>query len=310
MTTVEIATHGSTLALEGRRLRINRHEGGHAHVPIEDLDLVILEVPAVGVSGAALAALAEAGVPMMVCDARHVPAAWLHPLGVADIFDPRRARRQAALGERTRDRLWRDLVCAKIMAQADLVADLGLPDARLRRLAEDVDKGDPENREATAAQFYWPALFGEDFRRRGDSTEVAALDWGYAVLRAMICRALVAAGLYPAIGLHHMAAGNAFNLADDVIEPYRPLVDRLVREARLADPTLAPAQWKPRLAALGEHPLAMAGKTLRARAAVKATVDSLARIVDDGKGRIALPTRILEARDARRLATDVADGVL
>ncbi|MBM3554856.1 MAG: type II CRISPR-associated endonuclease Cas1 [Alphaproteobacteria bacterium] len=311
MATVEITSHGSTIALDGRRLRINRADAASAHVPIDDVDFVILQVPAVGVSGAALAALASAGIPVLLCDDKHLPAAWLHPLGVADVFDPDRARRQAGLPERTRDRLWRGLVIAKIAAQADLLSRRGSDvAARVARLSGEVKEGDADNREALAAQLYWPGLFGRDFRRRGDGPIAGALDWGYAVLRALVCRSLVVGGLYPAIGLHHRSAGNAFNLADDLIEPYRPLVDEIVVQAAARDPALPPALWKPDLAALGEIPVELDGKILRARAAIGETIASLARIIDSGKGALALPRRIGGIEHAGRMASDVVDGVL
>lgn len=243
MATVEVRTPGTTIALEGRRLRFNAQSVTLGHVPLADLDLLVFEVPAVGVSGAALAALAAAGIPTLVCDARHRPAAWLSPVGAADSFDPDRARRQAGLPERTRARLWRQIVRAKITAQADVLCDLGIPDMPLRSLVQRVAPGDPSNIEATAAQRYWVALFGPGFRRRADTPLVGALDWGYAVLRALVCRALVTAGLHPSIGLQHRSGGNAFNLADDLIEPYRPVVDRRVRSCFAAKEP-AGAVWK------------------------------------------------------------------
>ena len=311
MATVEVASHGSTIALDGRRLRVNRPDSPPAYVVVDDLDLVVLQIPAVGVTGAALVALSAIGIPVMFCDEKHMPAAWLHPIGVSDVFDPDRARKQAALPTRTRDRLWRDLVSAKIAGQARLIEERGKEfAARLHRVSDEVGEGDAENKEALAAQLYWPALFGDDFRRRGDDPKVGALDWGYAVLRALVCRALVSAGLYPAIGIHHRSAGNAFNLADDLIEPYRPLVDRLVREASAKQGAFPPTSWKPTLSALGEYPVSLDGKLMRARAAVRETVASFARIVDSGKGNLALPQRIGATQNAGRMAADVADGLL
>ncbi len=309
MRVVEIVSHGATIVLDGNLLRINLRGERLGALPIRDLDIVVMQIPAVAITGAALAALAEAGVMLMACDERHLPVAWLHPLTAAKVFDPLRARRQAGMTERARARLWRDLVTAKIMAQADLLRDNGKPDAPLRNLALAVAPGDPGNLEAQAAQKYWPSLFGEGFRRRGETPVVQALDWGYAVLRGIVARALVAAGLYPAIGLHHIAAGNAYNLADDLIEPYRPIVDR--RVAGIFRNEDAPmAKWKADLAQCGDHPVESAGRALRARSAIGESVASLVRIVDSGKGRLQLPDAILEERHASRLAPDVASGLL
>lgn len=309
MAVVEVRSPGVTVVLDGRTLRINARRETLGRVALSDIDMLVLEVPSVGVSGAALAALAAAGIPALVCDGQHRPAAWLNPVAVADSFDPDRARRQAGLPERTRARLWRQIVRAKIAAQADMLAEAGFPDGPLRALVEKVAPGDPTNVEATAAQRYWPALFGSGFRRRGDTPITDALDWGYAVLRSLVCRALVIAGLHPSIGLQHRSGGNAFNLADDLIEPYRPVVDRRIRHCFASEDPSMPA-WKRRLAELADHPVELDGRTVRLRTAVEMTTVSLVRVLDQGKGTLALPDRILGEADAARLAPDVARRLL
>lgn len=159
-----------------------------------------------------------------------------------------------------------------------------------------VTPGDPANVEATAAQIYWPDLFGPDFRRRSDTPRTQALDYGYAVLRGIVCRSLVASGLHPGLGLHHSVSGNPFALADDVIEPFRPIVDRIV--LRLGEPMPSLPELKAAMAAVGEAACIVGGKTLRCRAAVQAAVASLVRVVDDGSGRLDLPEGLAESPDA------------
>jgi CRISPR-associated protein Cas1 len=311
MTTLEIASYGSSVTMEGNLLRIGRASGTPTLFPIEDIEMLVLQVPAVSATGGALAALAERGIPVMLCNRLRRPVGWIAPAGGAEVFDPDRARKQAALGERTRARLWRSLVRAKVEAQADLLETVAGPAARLRRLARDADTDDSENIEATAAQLYWPALFGGDFRRRSDSPVAHALDWGYAVLRGVVCRAIVAAGLHPAIGIHHRAGSNGFNLADDLIEPFRPVVDRRVLSLARGEPkTFSFAEAKPALAEIGEWPIRVGGQTARCRAAIRLLAESFVRIVDAGQGQLVLPERIMDHNDAERLETDVADGLL
>ncbi len=298
MTTIEIASHGASLAVDGSLLRVARRGARDHTFPIDDLDLVVLEVPAVLVSGAALGALASRGIPVMICDAAHRPVGWVHAIGAVPIFDARRAVRQAAIPARTRNRLWRSIVRAKIERQADVLNSVGRPDARLRRIASEVETGDPRNGEARAAQLYWPALFGRDFRRRGDTVLSDALDWGYTIIRSLVCRTIVASGLHPAIGLHHVATENPFNLADDLMEPFRPLIDRLVHELWRAQGLLVATSWKPLLAEIGEEPVSISGQTMRCRAALHGTVASFVRVIDEGKGSLELPSGIPEKDDA------------
>jgi CRISPR-associated protein Cas1 len=122
-------------------------------------------------------------------------------------------------------RLWQQVVRAKIVAQATLA-----PDAELDELIECVELGDRSNIEAVAARRYWRVLFGEDFKRRENDDVNTRLNYGYAVLRALVARAVCAAGLHPALGLHHRDGRNVFALADDLMEPARPMIDRVVSQ--------------------------------------------------------------------------------
>lgn len=143
---------------------------------------------------------------------------------------------QIALHEPQRKSLWKQIVQAKIGHQASILQQHGGDPAVLARLhsyQQRVKSGDPDNMEAQAARLYWPSLMGEAFRRDQEAFGInAALNYGYAVLRAATARAVVATGLTPALGLHHCNAGDAFALADDVMEPWRPLVDDVVCSLR------------------------------------------------------------------------------
>lgn len=125
--------------------------------------------------------------------------------------------------------LWQQTVRMKIFNQAQVLRKLGLSDARLLKLQNDVLSGDSTNLEAQAASYYWGQLYGSQFTRtRGKDTPNAQLNYGYAILRSVTARALTASGLFPSIGIHHKNKYNAFCLADDIMEPYRPFVDWIV----------------------------------------------------------------------------------
>jgi CRISPR-associated protein Cas1 len=132
-----------------------------------------------------------------------------------------------------RKQAWASLVRHKIAAQAEALDRVGQPSKRLQRLLTSVRSGDPDNREAQAAQTYWPLLMGRDFRRdRGADGANAMLNYGYAVLRAATARAIVSAGLHPSLSVHHRSGGDALVLADDLMEPFRPTVDLIVHRLR------------------------------------------------------------------------------
>jgi CRISPR-associated protein Cas1 len=160
---------------------------------------------------------------------------------------------------------------------------------RLTQLVAKVSEGDPSNIEATAARIYWAALFGEDFRRHSADRRSTALEFGYAVLRGIVCRSIVAAGLHPDLGVCHRSDSNGFNLADDLIEPFRPAVDMAVWNFARDAPDFVMVQIKSKLGAIGEVRTRIGLTAIRCRAAVAATTASFVRIVDGGTGHLTLP---------------------
>jgi CRISPR-associated protein Cas1 len=136
---------------------------------------------------------------------------------------------QANASAPLKKRLWQQIVQAKILAQGAALAAVGAEAGGFRLLARKVRSGDPDNVEAEAARRYWPLLLGSDFRRDTDGGGLnGLLNYGYAILRAATARAVMAAGLHPSLGLMHANRGNALVLVDDLMEPFRPLVDRTV----------------------------------------------------------------------------------
>ena len=215
------------LSLKNRQLRCEQ-DGSEISLPLEDITSVVLESPQVTLTSALLSACADESIAIITCDEAHTPN------GLLTSFLPhsRQAgmlRAQVAWSKPFTKRLWQALIRQKIANQAAALKACGVEHARLDRLAKMVDSGDSKNLEAQAARLYFSLLFGGvsygTFRRHGGCLSNASLDYGYAILRAAIARELVQFGFIPALGIHHCSELNAFNLADDLIEPFRPFVD-------------------------------------------------------------------------------------
>lgn len=227
--TVEI-TKRSFVCIRDRRLIVEQEGLEAAAIPIEDLGTIVIDNPAVVLTVGALQACSSGQAELLICDDRHLPASLLLPMQ-SHTLSARVLRSQVTASEDTCKHLWRTIVQHKIRNQQRLLDVLGIRCVALGRLSRCVAPGDPGNREAQAAQLYWPLLFGKDFRRRGEGGDHvnAALNYGYALLRAAIARAISGAGLHPALGIHHCNQYNNFSLADDLVEPFRPMVDRCIR---------------------------------------------------------------------------------
>jgi CRISPR-associated protein Cas1 len=212
-------------------------------IPLEDLGVLVVDERDTTYTHTVLVRLAEHGAALVVCGRDHLPCGMFVPLSTnTELLG--RLGAQLAAGRPTCKRLWSQIVAAKVSAQADNLDHAPGARAALRAMARRVRSGDPENVEAQAARLYWPALFDDlpalrpPFRRRPGEPDAPPpnnlLDYGYAVLRAAVARAVVSAGLLPALGIRHHHRANAFCLADDLVEPLRPLVDRRVRSLAAA----------------------------------------------------------------------------
>ena len=208
-------------------------------LPIEDLGMIILEHPQVTVTHALLTKLSEYKVCLVTCNAQHLPEGILLPMqGHTEHTERLRLQLQASLP--LKKNLWQQTVTAKIRNQQAHLKARGKSSPRLDYLAKEVSSGDVENHEAQAAAIYWQSLFEiPDFTRaQGGMPPNNLLNYGYAILRAVIARALVSSGFLPSLGIWHRNKYNAFCLADDIMEPYRPLVDRIVYELWEQEPDL------------------------------------------------------------------------
>ncbi len=196
---------------------------------IEDIAVIVLEHPQVTLSHALMAYLMECNVALITCDGKHMPAGMMLPL-VGNTLQSERFHDQIKASLPLKKQLWQQTVRQKIANQAAALrlctdAETGCMDA----WAEAVRSGDPDNLEGRAAAYYWKQLFATDYehftRGRNEDPPNNLLNYGYAILRAVIARALVSSGLLPTLGIHHHNRYNAYCLADDIIEPYRPYLD-------------------------------------------------------------------------------------
>ena len=194
-------------------------------VPLDDIAAVITNAHGLSYTNNLLVALAERGAPFVLCAANHNAVGMLLPIE-GNFEQSKRIEHQIAATQPTHKRLWATVVRSKLEQQAAALEATGAPTAPLLALVAKVKSGDPENIEAQGARRYWTLLFGEGFRRDQNAGGLnGMLNYGYTVLRAATARAVIAAGLHPSIGLHHSNDTNAMRLVDDVMEPFRPVID-------------------------------------------------------------------------------------
>lgn len=197
-------------------------------IPIEDIGVVIIENQQVSITIPLMNALIEGNVQVVVCNDRGMPSAMLQSLE-SNNLQGENLRNQMNAGEVLKKQLWKQIVEAKIRNQAALLNKVGQEGDILKQYYRNVKSGDSDNREGIAARVYFSELFGESFIRDRTLPGInALLNYGYTILRAATARALVSSGLLPAIGIFHHNRSNAFPLADDIMEPYRPYVDEIV----------------------------------------------------------------------------------
>ena len=198
-------------------------------VPIEDLGMIVLENQQITITNGLLAKLTEKKVAIVSCNAQHLPEGLLLPMqGHSEQTE--RVRYQLEASQPLKKNLWQQTVTSKIKNQYALLKEKGKESKRMEYLFKNVNSGDSGNYEAQAAAIYWQELFDiPDFNRSQSGIPPNnLLNYGYAILRAVIARALVSSGMLPGVGIWHRNKYNAYCLADDIMEPYRPFVDLVV----------------------------------------------------------------------------------
>lgn len=284
----------ASLSVDLGRLQIRRDGFDDAFVLPRDIAVLCLHHHTIQISVQTLRVLAQAGVSVMVTDEIHHPCAWLLPqVGNGDLV--RRLRQQMVLDSTAKKgKLWQALVQARLSTQAANLRALNRKGAlRLERLASQVQPADKTKCEGQGAKHYWTYLFEEDFKREKQGAEDAMnarLNFGYAVLRSMVARSLVLAGLNPALGLGHSNMENPFNLADDFIEPYRFVVERYVAAIDFGE-----FDGTARKAMLGfvEQEVKLNGAGYRLPAAINESVASFVRVLDGRAEQLHLPQDVI-----------------
>ncbi|TCS72992.1 CRISPR-associated Cas1 family protein [Sulfuritortus calidifontis] len=210
-------------------------------VPLDDIAAVIANAHGLSYTNNLLVALTERGAPFVLCAANHNAIGMLWPVA-GNFQQAKRFDAQIAATLPTHKRLWAEVVRSKLQQQAAALEAAGAPVAPLAALTKKVRSGDPDNLEAQGARRYWGLLFGNDFRRDQNASGInAMLNYGYTVLRAATARAVIAAGLHPTLGLHHANEGNPMRLVDDLMEPFRPIVDLHVWQLqRIGEASITP----------------------------------------------------------------------
>ncbi len=201
-------------------------------IPIEDIGIVVLDNPQITLSHALINALGEQNTAIISCDAKHLPYGLMLPMFSHHAFTERMYQQlEASLP--LKKNLWQQTIVAKISNQAAMLRRVGVNDGKMQYYMRLVKSGDPQNVEGRAAAYYWEHLFGAKSGFTRDRNEYginAMLNYGYAILLAIVARGLVSSGMLPALGIHHRNKYNPWCLASDIMEPYRPYVDRIVLE--------------------------------------------------------------------------------
>ena len=265
-----------------------------AFVPFEDIAVVVLNHREITLTHSVLSACAEYGISLFATGENHQPSGVFLPF-LQHSRATRMLRLQLELPKPVAKQTWAAIVHSKIENQAECLKLAGADGHdRLESYARRIRSGDTENLEGQAAAFYFPKLFDANFHRSQDRWTNAALNYGYAVLRGTIARGLVAHGLLPSLGLFHASEQNAFNLADDLIEPFRPLVDLFVAtQTKVGDDSELQPTDKVALVALLNADMGMPRGVMSTLSAIEQSVESLARIYDGGGANmLELPTLI------------------
>jgi CRISP-associated protein Cas1 len=290
---VEIASDGRHLAVLRGFMTISAAGNEVARVPLDDIGVLLCHAHGLTYSNNLLTELSQRGTAIVLCGPNHMPLAWVWPLDGHHV-QALRMRHQLEADEPLKKRLWQSLVRAKIEQQGSVLERVGKPDGAFEMLARKVRSGDPENIEAQAARRYWPLLMGNQFRRdRSAGGTNAMLNYGYTVLRAGVARAVTSTGLHPSVGLHHANRGNPMCLVDDLMEPFRPLIDYVVSRLAVGDETEIAPSVKSDLAKVLSLDMVTSRGTTPVSTCLERLALSLAESFETGKPNLDLPEVLL-----------------
>ena len=268
-------------------------EEGSRSIPIEDIGVLILDHQQISITHGLMNALEAHKCALITCSASHMPSGLLLPLD-AHSLQSERFQTQIEATLPLKKQLWQQTVRMKIQNQARVLEEVyAQPQANMLAWVKQVRSGDPDNLEARAAAYYWANLFPslpKFTREREESAPNALLNYGYALLRAVVARSLVSVGLLPTLGIHHHNRYNAYCLADDIMEPYRPYVDKFVQEIYEREyPESLTKDIKHRLLTILEQDVVIDGITHPLSIATSLTASSLVRCFEGSSKQIDYP---------------------
>jgi len=282
-------TNPSKLSISRNQVAVEQ-DGNSITLPLEDIAYIVIDTPQVSLTAGLISACMVAGVVIIHTDSRHTPNGVTLPFHShfrqADV-----SSMQIAMSEPLKKNLWQQLIVQKIQNQAGHLQKRKLANSdTLLAMSKNVRSGDPGNVEAHAARQYWQSLFQNFVRDNADDVRNAALNYGYAIVRACIARSLVAHGLLPCFGVHHCSVSNPFNLADDVIEPYRPLVDKYVcDQIDGADTDHLTKELRQRISAIMMIDCKISTNTTSLLSSIERTVTSLVSSIQNKSPKLTLP---------------------
>lgn len=287
---VDISTDGLHLAIHRGFLTVSSGGAEKGRVALDDIGALIVHAHGITWTNQVFVRMAERNVPVVLCGSNHAPVSVLWPLEGHHIQGAR-LRAQIDASRPLQKQIWQRVVAAKIRMQGHVLAANGQEAGAFDLLARKVRSGDPDNIEAQAARRYWKALFGKTFSRDQDGDGInGVLNYGYTILRSIVSRAICASGLHPTIGIFHSNRANAFALADDLMEPYRPLVDQLAFNLVASGITDVAKEAKQALTSLStfdmQTPIGLSPLSVQ----VGRFVYSLASSFETGEVRLELPT--------------------
>lgn len=286
---IEIAQNNRHLAVDHGFMTVSENGTEIGRVPFDQIGAVIANAHGITYSNNFLVRMAEQNALVVICGANHVPVSVMLPIE-GHYLQSNIMSAQAVMKQTTLNRLWKEIIQAKIRQQAEVLEACGLENTSLRALVPKVRSGDPENIEAQAARIYFQILFGKSFRRDRTQEGInSLLNYGYTILRSAVIRSIVGAGLHPSLGIHHCNQYNPMCLADDLMEPFRPLIDFCVRRIVGDGVEKVTPEAKKRLVFLLSCSMDFGGSSLEISYVLVKLAVSLAQIAKGETDRLELP---------------------
>ena len=292
---LEVSSGGTYLSVKHRQLIIKLQHGDTHTVSCEDIGVLLIDHPSITLTTSVINSVTLEGGCIVVCGINHLPATLMLPIE-GNTLQGERFRKQAEISKPFSKKIWSQLVKAKIFQQARLLEKEGKNSEILNRLGKNVRSGDPDNLEAQASRNYWKPLFGSGFKRdRVGKSPNNFLNYGYTVLRSMVARAICGTGLHPTIGVHHHNKYNAYALADDLMEPYRALVDQTVLEFMKKEEVSEEITREAKTSLLGmfNRQLYLEGNKQVVQIAIQITAESLSKSIIENEVKLKLPESLL-----------------